>query len=966
MDIALFIGFAAIGPVGVPVAVESAEQFKTIFGGDLPLVWDAEKGETVYGYLAPTVRSFFRNGGRRCWIIRVARLEGDKETPLNRACYNFFPLSGMARVRLDDKDITGFSPAFTRARARGSWSDELQLGAAVVSANVNLLNLSGSDSEKRVSIEIGANETISAGDLFRFVYRSENLSLLLAVDEIIEQKKNQPPPEQEQLPSFGKRIVEFSSKRFVWVKKLTDQIAPDDRHTVQVQMWNGQTGAESEITPQSFASERPAVFKLEKPKNAKSPQKVSLTFSKLAVSDAPVVGSLLFTKLKKDLIGLQVESVNSVSAEKADDLVVICRAVACQRKFKQPETTPQGERLTFEIRIKKGRENYPNLSDLAFNAGHERFWGNLPVDEELFSFSDSTDEKLPRWMRNTTASNFPLAGDGNPEGFYFPLFETVFAENYLGALPIQGTKLQRDGLESFDEDLFLDRKLKNTGAGNLLNEAEFIRYLSPRSRSLWGIHAALVPETSSKIAIESSPRKTAYTNYSLDECTIIAVPDAVHRGWSKTTDEALILSPPVFSPPARPEWWHFAGCASDDVPKVSEPPLGNFMDCGIRFVETPGNLSVKGNISSGKFTLEWKSKETDNDLVFVLEESASPKFEFAETVLRGKAKHFNVSKRNAGVYFYRVRAEIGKYFSDWSVGLAIKIPAAENWVAASAKDYKPDVLLAVQRALLRTCASRGDLFAVLDLPEHFDETEGFTHVGTLQSTKGFVRATAGVEPFSADETKALSYGAIYNPWLLTHREDFKGFRNAPPCGAMCGVMAKRADARGAWIAPANEALSDVYGLSKEIKRERFSDFQDNLINLVRQEPRGFLVLGSDTLSVDADLRSINVRRLLSLLRRLAVKHGAEYAFETNDASFRRQVQRGFTSLLDLMFMRGAFAGTTPANSYQVVVSDTLNNTRSVEQGRFIVELRVAPSQPLKFVTVRLVNASGRSSVTEVF
>jgi len=103
-----------------------------------------------------------------------------------------------------------------------------------------------------------------------------------------------------------------------------------------------------------------------------------------------------------------------------------------------------------------------------------------------------------------------------------------------------------------------------------------------------------------------------------------------------------------------------------------------------------------------------------------------------------------------------------------------------------------------------------------------------------------------------------------------------------------------------------------------------------------------------------------------LLRRLAVKHGAEYVFEPNNERFRRQVQRGFSAMLDLMFVRGAFAGTTPANSYQVVVSETINNFQSVEQGRFIVELRVAPSLPLKFVTVRLVQAGGRSNVFEVF
>jgi hypothetical protein len=962
MDIALFVGFASTGPIGIPVAVESAEQFKTIFGNDLPLVWDTQKGTMVSAFLAPTVRSFFRNGGRRCWILRVARLEANEVKPLNRACYNFFPLSGLACVNFAENEINEISPVFARARAKGSWSDDLQIGTAVLSNAVKLLNLKGSDDEKQVSVEIGANETIRAGDLFQFTFGDEKLTLLLAVDAFKEDKKPESPPKK--LPSFGKRIVEFTSSRFVWLKELSGQTSPAESYKVQVEMWIRQEHSDSEISEKSFLSERSAVFTLE---SQKSPPKVSLKFSNLAPTEAPSVGSLLFTKLKKDLIGLQVETVNFGDEETAKDVEIICRAISCQRKIKQPESSPQVERLTFEYWIKKGEKSFIKLSDLAFNAPNERFWGNLPTDEELYHFPEEVNREIPTWTQGSEAANFPLAGNGSREGFYFPLFAAASPENYLSAIPLEGTKLQRGGLGAFDEDLFLDRKLKNTGTGNLLNEAEFIRYLSTRPRSLWGIHSALVPEAVSKIAAESSPVNPSYASYSLDECTIIAVPDAIHRGWSKTEDAGQILSPPIFSPPLRPEWWHFQDCRQPDIKKVSEPPAGQFLDCSIRKVKVPENLQIKGEkVSAGKFTLEWKCAETDKNLEFVLQESASPKFEFYDEIFRGKAKNFEITERRAGVYFYRVRAEIGVNFSDWSIGLAVKIPAAENWTVNSAEDYKSDVLMAIQRALLRMCAARGDLFAVLNLPEHFDETDAFTHVGTLKTTKGLTAATAGVEPLSTDETASLSFGAMYHPWLLTHEDDLEIFRNIPPDGAMCGVMAKRSFERGAWIAPANERLQGVLGLAKEVRRERFLDFQDSQINLVRQEPRGFLVLDSDTLCDDADLRSINVRRLLSLLRRLAEKHGAEYVFEPNDERFRRQVQRGFAALLDLMFVRGAFAGTTPANSYQVVVGETINNFQSVEQGRFIVELRVAPSLPLKFVTVRLVRSGARSNITEVF
>ena len=40
-----------------------------------------------------------------------------------------------------------------------------------------------------------------------------------------------------------------------------------------------------------------------------------------------------------------------------------------------------------------------------------------------------------------------------------------------------------------------------------------------------------------------------------------------------------------------------------------------------------------------------------------------------------------------------------------------------------------------------------------------------------------------------------------------------------------------------------------------------------------------MVLSADTLSDDPDLRPINVRRLLILLRRLALRLGATYVFE---------------------------------------------------------------------------------------
>lgn len=60
-DIAAFVGIARRGPLDRAVPIGSWRQFQAVFGG-----------VTGSGFLAYAVRAFFENGGRRCWIVRVA------------------------------------------------------------------------------------------------------------------------------------------------------------------------------------------------------------------------------------------------------------------------------------------------------------------------------------------------------------------------------------------------------------------------------------------------------------------------------------------------------------------------------------------------------------------------------------------------------------------------------------------------------------------------------------------------------------------------------------------------------------------------------------------------------------------------------------------------------------------------------------------------------------------------------
>jgi uncharacterized protein len=66
-DIAGFVGLAERGPINQSVQIESWRQFQAKFGNFVP-----------YGFLAYAVKGFFENGGRTCFIVRIAGVKAAK------------------------------------------------------------------------------------------------------------------------------------------------------------------------------------------------------------------------------------------------------------------------------------------------------------------------------------------------------------------------------------------------------------------------------------------------------------------------------------------------------------------------------------------------------------------------------------------------------------------------------------------------------------------------------------------------------------------------------------------------------------------------------------------------------------------------------------------------------------------------------------------------------------------------
>jgi hypothetical protein len=260
--------------------------------------------------------------------------------------------------------------------------------------------------------------------------------------------------------------------------------------------------------------------------------------------------------------------------------------------------------------------------------------------------------------------------------------------------------------------------------------------------------------------------------------------------------------------------------------------------------------------------------------------------------------------------------------------------------------YDVGPLLDTQVSLLTMCAARADQVALLSLPAHFG-------VYDVLDWRDRVVATGRVADGGASGTPPLSYGGYWHPWasLVTGQVGTRPvLRDVPPDGPVAGVIAARELARGSWIAPAGVPLHGVVRLTPSLTTADQVLLFDAHANLLAPAPGTFSALSAHTLSSDPQLLHLSVRRLLILLRKIALRLGARYTFVVNNDRFRQLVRMRFDRILARLLERGAL------HAFRVLTEGGINTEQDQAEGRFVLTLQIAPSNPVEFITVTLVRS----------
>ncbi|MFE3579759.1 phage tail sheath subtilisin-like domain-containing protein [Streptomyces vinaceus] len=257
-----------------------------------------------------------------------------------------------------------------------------------------------------------------------------------------------------------------------------------------------------------------------------------------------------------------------------------------------------------------------------------------------------------------------------------------------------------------------------------------------------------------------------------------------------------------------------------------------------------------------------------------------------------------------------------------------------------------EAVKAVQLGLIAHCELMGDRVAVIDPPPGMN----------ARQIRVWRQETAGYDS---------KYAALYYPWIKAFDPATGQSRLVPPSGHIAGIWARNDSERGVHKAPANEVVRGAVDLELQITRGEQDLLNPIGVNCIRAFPgRGIRVWGARTMSSDPAWRYLNVRRYFNYLEESILIGTQWVVFEPNDHHLWARIRRNVSAFLVNEWRNGALFGARPEEAYYVKCNEETNPPESVDLGRVICEIGIAPVKPAEFVIFRLAQFSSGSGELE--
>ena len=136
------------------------------------------------------------------------------------------------------------------------------------------------------------------------------------------------------------------------------------------------------------------------------------------------------------------------------------------------------------------------------------------------------------------------------------------------------------------------------------------------------------------------------------------------------------------------------------------------------------------------------------------------------------------------------------------------------------------------------------------------------------------------------------------------------------------------------------------------------------VNCIRQFPGGARIWGARSLAPSAsEWCYISVRRVFNMVKE-SIRLGTNWCvFEPNDINLWEAIKRDVGAFLTVVWRDGALRGASPQEAFYVKCDAELNPPESVDLGKVVCEIGIAPVKPAEFIVFRIGQWAGGGAST---
>lgn len=967
LNVAAFVGFAERGPLNQPIAVEDISQYHAVFGGDLLLARHQKSSQPVYAHLPTTVQAFFNNGGRHCYVVRVA---GDDARP------NRFRLPGLLAWNQET-----LKTVIAPAASVGSWSNTLRLGTQLGSTPLASTKATIGNDGITLEVIVPFRSTIRSGDILHLQFDTPDKHVIFCSVDTVTPTAHPTSTLQE----FPVTVQSKTGTYLTFTRSISSISNLPSIQKVEVlhQQWST-TSASGAITSKLINTQtKQLLFALSQTMLTQASQPEQ---SANVLQQAPHIEGGYY---------VQIELPDAITITLGDVLIINDTlrfpVTAVENRGEDVGHTSVGSNMQKKLRV-TSNSPYWQLPVYAVEYLTENGWqtSKLPI----YHLIAPLDFHQPYTLHLSAEAQVHV-GDVLRVTYQSQDSQSVSHENKL-LFPLSDVDLaytQDDSsssgtpiLQAISRGALWETQHPMTTPNAAITQIDVLSF------------DLFIQEGHDAAEVWQSLRFGPGTNYWIDRCVPPLLPamaqseNVSQRVPGLDTSRSARLgipyitdnSVPLYFPLGMDELSNQAAWAAP-LPETQESsastmlskdglthftPIKLFLDPRLADVSTRDLLTVANQLLYLNSGVPVQPLQKLHSLLAIDEIGLIALPDLVHRAWNAPEAGTQLSSISS---IDQPRSQAGNSFqplclllnSTYDESLPVNLLRSGNDVLEplqqlnalpilqTVEQYEQqhpsdgqqtlsEEQLTVQHALVNFCAARADVLAVLSLPQHFTRRE------VLAWQRAFVTGQAG-----GATSPVLSYAAVYHPWVQAREEltpQLAPLRANPPDGTICGMIAARELLRGPWIAPANLPLLGVVGLTPTLTTADWSDLFNAQINLLRHQPGQFAVLSAHTLSTDNLLLQVSVRRLLIYLRKLALQRGAQYVFETHNERFRQRVQASFEQTLTSLMAQGAL------NAFEVVTGSEVNTANDLDNGRFLIALKIAPTQPIEFITIVLLRA----------